>query len=187
MGNRTLQDLPAPRRAGKWRVRGFHADMNLTAKIPQAFVAHHCAGQKSGFEENLKTVADAENQPAGTRKSIDCLHHGRKSCNGAGTQIIAVSKATRKNNRVEARDFLGLVPDEFNRLADDRADCVVSVVVAIRAGKLDHAELHKPILPHLTRTTFLRLAGFSFCAATWFAAPGRLADTLGGFGLCSVR
>ena len=35
------------------------------------------------------------------------------------------------------------VPDEFDRLADHRADDVVGVVIAIRAGKLHHAEFHQ--------------------------------------------
>ncbi len=34
---------------------------------------------------------------------------------------------------------------------EDRADGVIRVVVAIRAGKLDHAEFHVLILTHLER------------------------------------
>src|ERR1700691_1388794 len=82
------------------------------------------------------------------RKPIDRFHYGRKTRDRAGAKIITVGKAARQNNGVEAGNFFGLVPDEFNRLADDRADGMIGVIVAIRAGKLDHAELHEVILPH---------------------------------------
>jgi hypothetical protein len=34
------------------------------------------------------------------------------------------------------------MPDEINRLADDFADYVVGVVLAVRAGEHNYAELH---------------------------------------------
>jgi hypothetical protein len=105
--------------------------VNLATKIPKALIAHHRAGQKPGFEENLKTVADAQNQPAGMRKPIDCFHYGGKTRDRSGAKIITVGKAARQNNGVDAGNFFGLMPDKFDWLADDRPDCVVGVVVAI--------------------------------------------------------
>lgn len=153
MRNRTFQNLSALRCAGEGCVRRFHTDMNLAAKIPEAPIAHHRAGQKTGFEENLKTVADAQNQAAGTREPVDRFHNWRKPRNRTRSKIIAECKASRKNNRVEAGNFFGLVPDEFNRLADDQADCVVGVVVAIRAGELNDPKFHRAKSPRLDSST----------------------------------
>ena len=104
--------------------------------IAQSFIAHHRAGQQPGFAENLETVADAENQAAGTRESIHRFHYRRKARNGAGAQIIAVGEPAGQDDDVAAGEIFGLVPDEFDGLVEDVGDGVVSVVVAIRAGKL---------------------------------------------------
>src|ERR1700691_4708040 len=88
------------------------------------------------------------------RKPIDRFHYGRKTRDRSGAKIITVGKAARQNNGVDAGNFFGLMPDKFDWLADDRPDCVVGVVVAIRAGKLDHAEFHEVILAHLKLATF---------------------------------
>ena len=64
-----LQHLSLARGAGERRIRGFHADVNLAAQKAQALIAHHRAGKQSRFEQNLKTVADAQDQAARARET----------------------------------------------------------------------------------------------------------------------
>ena len=90
-------------------------------------------------------------------------------------------------------NLFGLVPDEFNRLADDGADGVIRVVVAIRARELDHAEFHMRILAHLEEALPVSvLTGGA--SISRLSEPRREAPTLGSFGLvcaglvlCGVR
>src|SRR5580704_4321011 len=102
--------------------------------------------QKTSLQQNLKAVADSQDQAAGTREPIHCFHHRRETRNSAGAQIIAKGKPARKNDGVQAGNIFGLVPDKFNRLANDGANGMISVVVAIRTRELDYAELHRTIL-----------------------------------------
>ena len=96
------------------------------------------------YGDYLRTGAIARFSPV--MKAVDRFAHSGGLVLGIcnGFQIL-----------LEAGNFFGLMPDKFNRLADDRADCVAGVVVAIRAWKLDHAELHKSILPHLNKMIFV--------------------------------
>src|SRR4029077_16217495 len=132
-----FQHLPLLRRASKRRIRAFHTNVHLPAEEAQTLVAHHCAGEQSGFEKNLKSVTDTEDQPARARKTIHRFHHRGKARDSARAQVITESESARKNDDVAARQLVGLVPDEFNRLAEDGADGIKGIVVAIRSGKTD--------------------------------------------------
>jgi len=144
-----FENLAGARGAGEGRVRAFHAHVHLAAEETQALVAQHGAGKQSGFEQNLESVADAEDHAAGTREAADRFHHRGKAGDGAGAQVIAEGKAAGDDDGVEAGDFFGLVPDEFDRLVDNGADGVASVIVAIRTGELNDSEFHGGILAHL--------------------------------------
>src|ERR1019366_2079310 len=103
--------------------------------------------QKSSLAKNLETVADAEDEAARACEFFDRAHHRGKPCNRAGTQIVAVGKATRQNNRVKTGNLFGLMPEEFDGLVEDLAKRVVGVVVAIRSRKHDHTKSHRAESP----------------------------------------
>jgi hypothetical protein len=84
----------------------------------QIFIPHQRAGQKSGFAQNLKTVADTENEFSLRRKFFDRLHHGRKTRQRTGSQIIAVGKTARNDDGVITAQIRFLVPHKINRLTD---------------------------------------------------------------------
>src|SRR5580700_4623539 len=152
MRNGNFQYLTLLRGASEGSVGGFDADVHLAAEIAQALVAHHRAGKKPCFEQDLEAVADSEDQTSGTREAVHGFHYRRKSRNRPGAQVIAIGEAARENYDVAAGKIFGLVPDEFDGLMDDGGDGVVSVFIAIRTGKLHHSEFHRSILLHLILT-----------------------------------
>jgi hypothetical protein len=116
--------------------------MHLPAKESQAFVAHHGAREQACFEKNLESVADPENEAARPREAVYGSHDGRKPRDRSRAQIIAEGETTGENDGVEGGYLLGLVPDEFDPLADDRIDRVIGIVIAVRSGELDNSKFH---------------------------------------------
>src|SRR5208282_4577843 len=137
-----LEHLALLGRARERSVRALHADVNLAAEKAQLLVAHHRARKKARLEKNLKSVADAEHESARARETLDGPHHRREARDRAGAKIIPKREPAGKNDCVEPRNLLRLVPDKFYGLADDRTDRVVRVIVAIRSRKLHDAKLH---------------------------------------------
>src|SRR5580692_2389588 len=150
--NRNFQHLTLLRGASEGSVGGFDADVHLATEIAQALVAHHRAGKKSCFEQDLEAVADSEDQASGTREAVHGFHYRRKSRNRPGAQVIAIREAAGENYDVAVGKIFGLVPDEFDGLMDDCGDGMVGVFIAIRAGKLHHSEFHRGTLLHLILT-----------------------------------
>src|SRR5882724_10875367 len=58
-----------------------------------------------------------------------------------------MSEPTWQNNDVAIGQILRLVPDELDRLFQNVADGVKSVVIAIRSGKNDNSEFHRVVTP----------------------------------------
>src|SRR6202142_3665419 len=142
MRDRHFQNLSALGGAGKRRANAFHPHIHLLAKKSQASIAKQRTGQPTSLAENLKSIADAENQPAAPRKFLHRFHHRRKTRQCARAQVIAISKPAGQNNRVATRKIFGAVPEEFHRLMEHAADGEISIVIAIRPRKHNHAKFH---------------------------------------------
>src|SRR6185437_11568609 len=142
VSDRKAQHLAGGGGAGEGGIRVLHADMNLATEETQARIARHCAGQQARFEQNLESIADAENQPARVRKSFHGFHDRRKARDGAGAEVVAIGEAAGQDDRIHAGDFLRLMPDELDWFAEYAADGVKRVMVAIGTRKNDDAELH---------------------------------------------
>jgi hypothetical protein len=140
--DRGLQNLTALRCAGERRVGGFNANVNGQAAETQAGVANHGARKKSGFEKDLKSVADSEDDPASACEFFYAAHDGRKTRDGSGAEIVTVRKSTGKNYGVGAGEISGLMPDEFGLLAENVMRDVESVIITIGAGENDNTEFH---------------------------------------------
>ena len=145
--NGNAQHLAGAGGRSKGRRGGLNADVHVAADKAQAGIAHQRAGKQSRFAEDLEAIADAQDQAAGTGKSIEGPHDRRKTGDGAGAEIIAIRKAAGQDDRIEAGEIFGLVPDEFDRLPQDAADGVESVVIAIGTGKDDNTNFHRLATP----------------------------------------
>src|SRR3984885_10329785 len=141
--NRNLQHLAQRRSARKRRIRRLHPYMHMAAQITQPLVAHHRARQQSRLQQNLKSVANPQHQPAAARKPLHRLHHRRKSRDRTRPQIISVCESARQNHHLATGQILRLVPDKFHRLPYNRAHRMESVRVAVRSRKLHHAKFHR--------------------------------------------
>src|SRR5262249_26165757 len=135
--------LPLLISAGERRVGPLDADVDVLTDVFQASVAHQRAGQQAGLSQNLEAVANAQNNAAITGKIIDGLHYRRESRDPACPQVIPVRESPGKNYRVITIYLLFFMPNEINGLANDFADHVVRVVIAIGAGENHYAEFHR--------------------------------------------
>ena len=168
-----FQDLALLRGVRKRCVRLLDANVNVAADISQAAVAHHCAGEKARFAENLEAIANSQDHAAALGESLDGLHHWRKTRDGAGAQVIAEGKTAGQDDGIAVRQIFRLVPDEFDGLPQGVPDGVKSVVIAIGPGKNNDSKFHAVAAPcSLAGTTILaqtRLNKFT-CRVD---APGR--------------
>jgi len=142
VGDGHFQDLARARGAGEGRVGAFDADVDLAAEEAESLIAHHGAGEQAGFEEDLETVADAEDEAAGAGEAVNGFHYRGEAGDGAGAEVVAESEAAGEDDDVGGGEIFGLVPDEFDGLVEDRGDGVEGVVVAVGAGETDYAEFH---------------------------------------------
>src|SRR5258708_4671903 len=95
-----------------------------------------------GFAEDLKTIANACNEPTLLCVGYNGVHDRREPCNRSCAEIVPVGEPAGKDHAVIALERCFSVPDVFNGLVEHILDCVISILVAVRAGKLDYRELH---------------------------------------------
>ena len=108
----------------------------------QARVAQHRTGQETGLEQHLKAVADAEHRASAPGKRLHLAHDRREPRHGAAAKVIPVRESARQDHDVGALQIGVLVPHVIGVLAEDVSGGVVSVVVAIAAGKNDDCKFH---------------------------------------------
>src|SRR5262245_12739859 len=101
----------------------------------QVTIAYQGTGQQSRFAQNLKAIANPENESAILRKLLHGSHHRRESRERARTQIIAIRKATGDDDCIVTTQIGIAMPNEIDRLTDVFRNNVIRVVVAVRAGK----------------------------------------------------
>src|SRR5207253_5678824 len=73
------------------------------------------------------------------------VHDRRKTGQRSGAQVVAVRKASGNDDGIVTAQVGVAVPDEINRLSDVFRDHVVSIVIAVRAGKNNDAEFHSSV------------------------------------------
>ena len=137
-----LQHLPRLAGGGKGRVGSLHPQVDEAAEELQPAVAQHGTGQQPSLKQDLKTIADAQHQPAALGELFDRTQDRRVAGEGAGAEVVAIGEAAGQHDGVEVVDLGGLVPDPFGGLAEHAGEDVEGVVVAIGTGKNDHAEFH---------------------------------------------
>ena len=119
----------------------------MPTNVAQAGISHHGPGQQPRLQQNLKPVANSQNEAAIPGEGFHRLHYRRKSRNGAGAEIIPVGKSAGQNDGIASGKTFRLVPDEFHRLVDYISDSVKRVVIAIGPGKDYDSEFHAAVAP----------------------------------------
>src|ERR1700686_1039092 len=92
--------------------------------------------------QNLKAIADPDDQSALGGKSHDALHDRREARDRTAAQIIAVAEAARQHNAIGTAERFILVPQHRGVLAKDAAQRMECVAIVERAGKPYDAPLH---------------------------------------------
>ena len=114
----------------------------MFANESQITVADQRARKKMGFDQNLKSVTNAENGPTGRREFLNRAHYGRKARDGAAAKIIAVRKATRKNQSVVVFQIGFVMPDVLGLGAEVGREGIPGVVIAVAAREDDDCNFH---------------------------------------------
>lgn len=129
--NRKPENGSRPRGISKGTVMTFDADVNVLTNEMQAAIAHKRAGKQSRFAENLKAVANANDQSSLSGKDFHRAHDGREACNGSAAQVVPVRESAWDDDRVKALQRGVLVPDVFGRCAREGVERVNAVLIAV--------------------------------------------------------
>ena len=135
------QNFPRRNLARERRIVRGGLEENIFAMELQIAVANERAGQQAGFGEDLKAVADAEDQAAVVGELFHGLHHRAEPRDRAAAQIIAVAETAGDDDAVGVAERGVLVPDEPGGMAE-QADGVDGVLVTVARGKLEDGKIH---------------------------------------------
>ena len=80
--------------------------------------------------------------PPGGGELLDGVHDWREPRDGAGSQIVTVREASRKDDHVCAAKVCLFVPDEIGVLTEHVLRRVIRVVIAVGSGKTTDGEFH---------------------------------------------
>ena len=142
VGDGDIEDLAFGGGAGESGIGRFHADALVFADEVETFVANEGTGEESALAEDLKAIADAEDGATGCSETFYRLHDRRELGDGSAAEIIAVGKASRNDDGVEACERGVLVPDEVGGGAGKVIESEYAVLVAVRAREADDGEFH---------------------------------------------
>ena len=140
MGDRHAQSLTCFGLGSKGRVGTFDAHVSPPASKLEAIILEECAREKAGLTENLKAVANTEDETTGLGEGRNPFHHRGESGDGTGSKVVAVRKTTRKDQTIDRRYVVGAVPDVLDSLTKNTTKNVKRITVAIGTGEYDNAE-----------------------------------------------
>ena len=93
-----------------------------------------------GFEENLRAVADAENELAGARTGGDAVHRRVVRCNGTGAYPILVRESAGQHVGVERVERSGARPVHEFGIAAAVAQHPQRLLFRVRPRKDEHRD-----------------------------------------------
>src|SRR5438552_17594232 len=117
--------------------------MHRLANVLQAGIAHESARQQPRLAQNLKSIANSEDDSAAISKLLHRLHHGRELSDGAGAEVVAISKSAGHDHCVAVFQIMRLMPQKSDWLLQYLLNSPVGVVIAIRARENDYAKFHR--------------------------------------------
>src|SRR6185437_3066190 len=129
--------------SGEQALAVFDSQGHVTANELQPSVAHQRTGQHPRLGQHLEAVANADHRHSARRCLLDYPHHRRTCGHRAGTQIVAVGKAARHADEVEAiRQLAFLVPHHRRLTTSHQLQCDGEIAVAVGSWKDDNGGVH---------------------------------------------
>src|SRR5205814_8832138 len=113
---------------------------------PERAVSHQRARQKTGFAQDLKSVASAEHQLSGARIADYCVHNRRKTSDGSTAKVIAVRKSPGQHDCIESIERSFLVPDVLSFQSVEPINRCNTILVAVGTGKLNDGKVHRDLM-----------------------------------------
>jgi len=118
---------------------GFEEDL-LAAELERA-ISNQCTGEQPRFAEDLKAVADSEDETPLSGEALESDDDGAESGDSPAAEVISVAEAAGYDHGIETVERSVLVPDQIGMVAE-RADCVDAVLVAVGSGELKDGKAH---------------------------------------------
>ena len=152
------QDLTDRRLVGEDRRHGLHPEVDRPAEELEARVLLQRAREQTRLGEHLEAVADPDDRSAGACVLGHRFHDRREACDRAGVQVVAVGEAAGYDDGVDPA-HRGVGVEEQLGLGPERLDRVEHIELAVRAGELDDADLHRGVpFSHGIATLLSRIA-----------------------------
>jgi hypothetical protein len=142
MSDGDAQQTPGRDFAGEGRLCGYGLEIDVFAAKLKGTIANERAGEQARFAKDLEPVADAQDPSALRGKALDSLHDRAESSDGAGAQIIPVTKSAWNDHSIGIAERIFLVPEQPGGVTKNVAQHMDDVLVAIRAGELDNGKVH---------------------------------------------
>src|SRR5580704_5744769 len=97
-----------------------------------------------GLAQNLKAVADANNQAAIGGELRYAFHNRREARNRPAAQIVPITEAPWQHDALGASQTLILMPEQRCFLAENLAQRINGVAIVERAGETNDTPFHPP-------------------------------------------
>ena len=114
---------------------------DLAADEPQRDIRQQRTREQTGLAQDLKAVADPQDQATVAGELRDLLHHRREPGDRAGAQVVPVREPPGDDDRIDAVQVAVRVPQQ-DGLSRPRGG-LHRVDLVARPGEADHAELHE--------------------------------------------
>ncbi len=137
MGDGDAKDFVGGNFAGVRRIFGDGLEKNVFAAELEGSVADESAGEQTGLAKDLEAIADTEDGFALGGETLDGLHDGTETGDGAGAEVIAIAESAGNDDGVKTGKGVFLVPDKTTLMAENVNDGVEGVLIAIGGGELE--------------------------------------------------
>ena len=158
MSDRDAQDRASRAGLSERRVAGLHPHGNFLADEAQGTVADQGSGQQAALAENLKAIANPEDELAFHGGALHRTHHRREPGNRPGPQVVTIGESAGNHNGIKALQSFCLVPDVFRLRPHVVADRVETILITIRAGETEDSKFHRETFGEKVRMGIIRQA-----------------------------
>jgi len=156
MGYGDVQELALVAQRGEGQRCVFYPHVDPLAPVLEVAVGHETAGQQPGFAQDLKSVADTDDESTPPGETFDLYHDRRETGNGTGAKVVTVGKTTRKDDTVVAGKIGIAVPDVASTVTQDVRYRVVAIPVAPGPGENDYTKSQLLVLDNAEQSAVSR-------------------------------
>jgi hypothetical protein len=124
----------------------FHTQVNVFADKLEIAVPDESAREKPGFGENLKTIANPEDETALRGEIVHGGHHRTAFGYGTTAEIVTIAETSGDYHGVRFTETGIFVPDVGDTAPENIPDHMKTVLVTVGTGELKNNKLHEGMI-----------------------------------------